>query len=77
MKKKLKSLTLEISGVKKVDSHAKEEVVEEFHQIALAQDYITQGGIGYAKTVLEKALGEEQATVIIKSTNIFLTSSSF
>ena len=35
---------------------AKEEVVEEFHQIALAQDYITQGGIGYAKTVLEKAL---------------------
>ena len=44
---------------------AKEEVVEEFHQIALAQDYITQGGIGYAKTVLEKALGEEQATIIL------------
>ena len=31
-------------------SHAKEEIVEEFHHIALAQDYITQGGIGYAKT---------------------------
>ena len=45
-------------------SLAKEEVVEEFHQIALAQDYISQGGIGYAKTVLEKALGEEQATII-------------
>ena len=44
---------------------AKEEVIEEFHQIALAQDYITQGGIGYAKTVLEKALGEEQATIIL------------
>lgn len=40
-------------------------MVEEFHQIALAQDYITQGGIGYAKTVLEKALGEEQATIIL------------
>ncbi|WP_428908665.1 flagellar motor switch protein FliG [Niallia sp. Krafla_26] len=61
----IEKLTLEISGVKKVDSSAKEEVVEEFHQIALAQDYITQGGIGYAKTVLEKALGEEQATVIL------------
>jgi flagellar motor switch protein FliG len=61
----IEKLTLEISGVKKVDSYAKEEVVEEFHQIALAQDYITQGGIGYAKTVLEKALGEEQATVIL------------
>jgi flagellar motor switch protein FliG len=61
----IEKLTLEISGVKKVDSHAKEEVIEEFHQIALAQDYITQGGIGYAKTVLQKALGEEQATIIL------------
>ena len=61
----IESLTLEISGVKKVDSDAKEEIIEEFHQIALAQDYISQGGIGYAKTVLEKALGEEQAAIII------------
>ena len=61
----IEKLTLEISSVKKVDSMAKEEVVEEFHQIALAQDYIAQGGIGYAKTVLEKALGEEQATAIL------------
>ncbi|RSD28026.1 flagellar motor switch protein FliG [Mesobacillus subterraneus] len=61
----IEKLTLEISGVKKVDSMAKEEILEEFHNIALAQDYITQGGIGYAKTVLEKALGSDQAAVII------------
>ncbi|MBT2637141.1 MULTISPECIES: flagellar motor switch protein FliG [Bacillaceae] len=61
----IEKLTLEISGVKKVDSMAKEEILEEFHSIALAQDYITQGGIGYAKTVLEKALGTDQAAVII------------
>lgn len=61
----IEKLTLEISGVRKVDSQAKEEILEEFHQIALAQDYITQGGIGYAKTVLEKALGAEQAAIII------------
>ncbi|MEK3855117.1 flagellar motor switch protein FliG [Cytobacillus sp. FSL H8-0458] len=61
----IEKLTLEISGVRKVDSLAKEEILEEFHQIALAQDYITQGGIGYAKTVLEKALGTEQASAII------------
>ncbi|WP_442599496.1 flagellar motor switch protein FliG [Neobacillus sp. D3-1R] len=61
----IEKLTLEISGVRKVDSQAKEEIVEEFHSIALAQDYITQGGIGYAKTVLEKALGAEQAAIII------------
>ena len=36
-----------------------------FTKSHLAQDYITQGGIGYAKTVLEKALGAEQAQAII------------
>ncbi|WP_409253698.1 flagellar motor switch protein FliG [Bacillus sp. SCS-153A] len=61
----IEKLTLEISGVKKVETEAKEEILEEFHNIALAQDYITQGGIGYAKTVLEKALGNEQASAII------------
>lgn len=58
-------LTLEISSVKKVDSTAKEDVIEEFHNIAIAQDYISQGGIGYAKTVLEKALGESHAQAIL------------
>ncbi|MDX8365062.1 flagellar motor switch protein FliG [Cytobacillus sp. Hm23] len=61
----IERLTLEISNVKKVDSKSKEDIMEEFHNIALAQDYIAQGGIGYAKTVLEKALGSEQAAVII------------
>ncbi|GIN57831.1 flagellar motor switch protein FliG [Lederbergia ruris] len=61
----IEKLTLEISNVRKVESEAKEDVLDEFHQIAIAQDYISQGGIGYAKTVLEKALGEEQALAII------------
>lgn len=61
----IEKLSLEISGVKKVENASKDEVVEEFHNIALAQDYISQGGIGYAKTVLEKALGSEQAAVIL------------
>lgn len=61
----IERLTLEISGVKKVESEVKEEILEEFHHIALAQDYISQGGIGYAKSVLEKALGTEQANAVI------------
>ncbi|GAA5415102.1 flagellar motor switch protein FliG [Paraliobacillus ryukyuensis] len=61
----IEKLTLEISSVQKVESDQKENILEEFHQIALAQDYISQGGINYAKTVLEKALGQDQATSII------------
>ena len=61
----IEKLTLEISTIKNVTSEKKEEVIKEFHELAVAQDYISQGGIGYAKTVLEKALGKEQAASII------------
>ena len=61
----IEQLSLEISSVKKVDNDLKEEVVEQFHQIAVAQDYIAQGGVGYAKQVLEKAFGKQEAATII------------
>ncbi|SFK26768.1 flagellar motor switch protein FliG [Halobacillus dabanensis] len=61
----IEQLTLEISSVQKVGSKEKEDILEQFHQIALAQDYISQGGIGYAKTILEKALGTDEASNII------------
>ncbi|MCA0969143.1 flagellar motor switch protein FliG [Halobacillus litoralis] len=61
----IEQLTLEISSVQKVQAKEKEEILEQFHQIALAQDYISQGGIGYAKEILEKALGDDEASNII------------
>lgn len=61
----IEKLSLEISSVKKVDSNLKEDVLEQFHQIVVAQEYISQGGIGYAKTVLEKAFGKQEASNII------------
>ncbi|MGD6816170.1 flagellar motor switch protein FliG [Metabacillus sp. 84] len=61
----IERLTLEISGVRTVDSSKKEDIVEEFHEIAMAQDFISSGGIAYAKEVLQKALGEERAVSII------------
>lgn len=61
----IEKLSLEISSFKKIDGDLKEEVIEQFHNIVVAQDYIAQGGIGYAKTVLEKAFGKEEASNII------------
>ncbi|MFT8871368.1 MAG: flagellar motor switch protein FliG [Sporolactobacillus sp.] len=62
----IEDMTLAISNARKVDPELKKHVVEEFYQTALAQEYISQGGIGYAKQVLEKALGSEQANVILQ-----------
>ncbi|TCP29183.1 flagellar motor switch protein FliG [Scopulibacillus darangshiensis] len=61
----IEELTLEISNVRKIDKHVKGRVVDEFFQTALAQEYISQGGIGYAKQILEKALGTETAKEVI------------
>ncbi len=61
----IERLSLEISSVQKVDNELKDSIVEQFHQIAIAQDYISQGGVNYAKTVLEKAFGKQEALNII------------
>lgn len=61
----IEELTLEISTIKNVTPDEKEKVIEEFYNMAIAQDYITQGGIGYAKMLLEKSLGPEAAATII------------
>ncbi|MEC0231570.1 flagellar motor switch protein FliG [Paenibacillus alba] len=61
----IEQLTLEIANVRKVDSYEKESILSEFHQICLAQEFISQGGIAYAKDILEKALGTQKAFDII------------
>ncbi|PYI50366.1 flagellar motor switch protein FliG [Paenibacillus flagellatus] len=61
----IEQLTLEIANVRKVDNAEKEAILAEFHQICLVQEYISQGGIQYAKEILEKALGSSKAMDII------------
>ena len=43
----------------------KESVLNEFYQVCLAQQYIAEGGIGYAKELLDKALGSDKAQEVI------------
>jgi len=40
-------------------------VIKEFYEICLAQQYIAEGGIGYAKELLENALGTDKAMEVI------------
>lgn len=61
----IETLTLEIANTRSISPAEKEEIVEEFYQICLAQQYIAEGGISYAKDLLEKALGPEKARDVI------------
>jgi flagellar motor switch protein FliG len=61
----IEQLTLEIANVRKVDNEQKEAILNEFQELAVANDFLVQGGIEYAKSVLEKALGNNKAMDII------------
>lgn len=61
----IEQLTLEIANTRSVSPATKEQVLDEFYEICLAQQYIAEGGIAYAKELLEKALGEYKARDVI------------
>jgi len=58
-------ITLEIANQRKVPQEQKDKILTEFHQMLIAKDYISSGGLEYAREILEKALGAEKAVAII------------
>lgn len=61
----IEQITLEIANTRSVSPAVKDKVMDEFYEVCLAQQYIAEGGIGYAKDLLEKALGSERARDVI------------
>ena len=61
----IEQLTLEIANTRSVTPALKDEVLDEFYEVCLAQQYIAEGGITYAKDLLEKALGSDKAMQVI------------
>ncbi|HOP99895.1 MAG TPA: flagellar motor switch protein FliG [Acetivibrio clariflavus] len=68
----IEQLTLEIANIRTVTPEEKEKVLEEFYQICLAQNYIAEGGINYAKEILEKALGTQKALDVLNKLTVSL-----
>ncbi|MEA1976204.1 MAG: flagellar motor switch protein FliG [Bacillota bacterium] len=61
----MEELTLEIANTRQIDPNMRESVLEEFYQICLAQEFVSEGGISYAKSVLEEAMGSQKALEVI------------
>ena len=68
----IEQLTLEIANIRAVTPDEKEKVLEEFYQLCLARDYIAEGGINYAKEILEKALGTQKALDVLNKLTVSL-----
>jgi len=62
----IEAITGEIAKMKSVSAKASTAVIEEFQQMARAQEFMSSGGIRYAQDILEKAVGKNKATSIIE-----------
>lgn len=73
----IEKLTVEITNMQGVHSSVIAKVMEEFQQLTVAQEYIVKGGIEYAHSVLEKALGAIKAGEIIEKVKELTTIKGF
>ncbi|GHU21398.1 flagellar motor switch protein FliG [Spirochaetia bacterium] len=61
----IETLTFEIARLETVDPEQKDAILQEFQELMMANQFITAGGIDYARELLEKALGSQKATDVI------------
>ena len=73
----LEQITFDIASLNKVPPEILNQVMEEFHSLFLASDYLASGGTNYAKTLLEKAYGSEQAQNMLGRLVNLLTTNPF
>ncbi|MEI8282947.1 MAG: flagellar motor switch protein FliG, partial [Armatimonadota bacterium] len=58
-------LALEVARLERVFPEVREQVIEEFYELAIAQEYIAEGGVANARAVLESAFGSDRAGEIL------------
>jgi flagellar motor switch protein FliG len=61
----IETLTFEIARLDAVEAEDRDRVLAEFQELMMAQDFITSGGIDFARELLEKSLGSQKAVDII------------
>ncbi len=66
----IEALTIEITNIKGISSEKVDPVVDEYHQLVRAQEYMIQGGIDYAQRLLEQSLGFTKATDVIEKVKL-------
>ncbi len=58
-------VTLEIANLRKVTPEMRLEVLKEAQEMLLAREYMSRGGVEYARDILERALGPERAQSLL------------
>ena len=64
----IEALTLEVARLGMLDSEQTEAVLTEFYQNCMTSKAVTEGGLEYARSVLEKAFGNQTAMALLEKT---------
>lgn len=73
----LEQITLDIASLNKVPTEILNGILEEFKAIFQASNYLSAGGMEYAKELLEKAYGGDQAKKILDRLVVLMNSNPF
>ena len=73
----LEQLTIEVAKLGYVAPEQTEMVLEDFYQMCLANKAITEGGLEYVRSVLQKAFGNQEAEQLLNKVTKALTNRSF
>ncbi len=76
-REQVEEISMEIAQLKDVSPEERNAVIEEFYHVVMAQQYVEEGGIDYARSLLRDALGSEEANQIIDAISQTLESSPF
>jgi len=61
----IETLTFEIARLETIDAEQKDAILQEFQELMMANQFISTGGIDFARELLEKSLGSQKAIDII------------
>ena len=73
----IEALTLEVARLGMLDSEQTEAVLTEFYQNCLTSKAVTEGGLEYARAVLEKAFGNQTALALLEKVTKSLKTREF
>ena len=73
----IEKLTYEIAKIQKLSSDDVEEVLNDFYALCLTQKVVTEGGVNYARNVLEKAFGAQVASSLLERVTKSLKTKAF
>lgn len=73
----VEQISLEIAKLDNISSEDLKEIVDDFYGLCVTQKVIAEGGVAYARDVLEKAFGPQQATSLMERVSKSLRTKAF